>query len=219
MSFNQPVNRFRLDHIVPGKHFVTITRANSYHGHAMGGPGHQVVFRGFVNVPAYSEMHAMIDRSFRLRINKIEPLYAEYEGNCEDPYEHGGHDGFHENHNTSDGYYGSFDHGCSNQSGCNYYNNACSITDESFSGLISTLTNMSFESSRMQVAQNAIASNYFTSRQVSELMRMMTFDSSRLEIAKMAFGKTIDKENYWMVNNQFTFESSIVELNNYIHRS
>ncbi|MFM7055022.1 MAG: DUF4476 domain-containing protein, partial [Bacteroidota bacterium] len=59
----------------------------------------------------------------------------------------------------------------------------------------------------------------FTSRQVADMMGLMTFDSSRLELAKLAYGKTIDRENYWVVYNLFTFESSIVELNNYISRA
>jgi hypothetical protein len=46
----------------------------------------------------------------------------------------------------------------------------------------------------------------------------MTFDSSRLELAKLAYLSTVDKENFWVVYDLFTFESSIVELNEYISR-
>jgi hypothetical protein len=92
------------------------------------------------------------------------------------------------------------------------------MSDHEFDGLIHTLGRMSFESSRMQVARQAIASNNFSSRQIVSLMRLMTFESSRLEIAKAAYSKTLDRQNYWMVNDLFTFESSIVELNNFIHR-
>ena len=93
------------------------------------------------------------------------------------------------------------------------------MDDYAFSGLVSTIRNMDFESSRMAVVRNAIATNHFSARQVADLMRLMTFDSSRLEVAKWAYAKTIDRENYWVVYDLFTFESSIVELNQYINRA
>jgi hypothetical protein len=90
------------------------------------------------------------------------------------------------------------------------------MSEYEFSNLYRTINNLSFESSRMQVARQAIAANQFTSRQVMDLMRLMTFESSKLEIAKRAYQKTVDKQNYYMVNDIFTFESSIRDLNQYL---
>lgn len=93
------------------------------------------------------------------------------------------------------------------------------MSDYDFDQLRYTIDKLSFESSKMQVARQAISSNYFTSRQVAELVRMMTFESSKLDLAKNAFHKTIDKQNYFILNDTFTFESSILDLNEFIQRS
>ncbi len=93
------------------------------------------------------------------------------------------------------------------------------MSEYDFDQLRYTIDKLSFESSKMQVARQAISSNYFTSRQVAELVRMMTFESSKLDLAKNAFHKTIDKQNYFILNDTFTFESSILDLNEFIQRS
>ena len=188
--FTEPVTRFRMDDIVPGTRYITITKVANGGHHGYGGIRHLVVFSGYVDIPAASEVRAMVDRARRFRINRIEPLYA-----CEPVI---------------------------SQPVCNMppvIPVVYGMDDYAFGGLMNTLRNMSFESSRMAVARNAIMSNSFTSRQVADIMGLMTFDSSRLELAKLAYGKTIDRENYWVVYDLFTFESSIVELNNYISRA
>ena len=45
------------------------------------------------------------------------------------------------------------------------------------------------------------------------------FDSAKLEFAKLAYRNTIDRENFFMINNKFTFSSSVSELNNFIARA
>jgi len=68
----------------------------------------------------------------------------------------------------------------------------------------------------MTVAKQLINNNYFSSRQVARLIQQMTFESSKLELAKYAYSKTVDKSNYFIVNDQFSFESSITALSDYI---
>jgi hypothetical protein len=192
--FNEPVTRFHMDQLAPGRRHITITKLGRRGHYGMGGERHIVVFSGFVDIPAASEVRAMIDRANRFRINRIEPLFT-----YEEP-------GF---HNT----------GCHTPEPVicapapSYH-----MDDYAFNGLMNTLRGMHFESSKMSVARNAIRSNRFTARQAADIIGVMTFDSSRLELAKMAYLSTVDKENYWVVYDLFTFESSIVELNEYISR-
>jgi hypothetical protein len=195
--FIEPVTRFHLDHVAPGTRHITITKVSRRNGNGGYAPiRHLIVFSDYVDIPAASDVRAMIDRAYRFKINKVEPLYASA---TNAPYP-----------------------GCNMPPvvmGCSMIPMSFQMEDHSFNGLLGTLRNMHFESSRMAVVKNAIASNHFSSRQVAELMGHMTFDSSRLELAKMAYSKTIDKENYWVVYDLFTFESSIVELNQYINRA
>ncbi|MDQ3049950.1 MAG: DUF4476 domain-containing protein [Bacteroidota bacterium] len=88
-----------------------------------------------------------------------------------------------------------------------------------FDQLKNTISNLSFESSRLQVAKQALSANNVTSYQVAELVRMMTFESSKLDLAKFAFHRTVDKQNYYILNDAFSFESSIMDLNDFIYRT
>ena len=48
-------------------------------------------------------------------------------------------------------------------------------------------------------------------------MQSFDFESTKLEYAKFAYDFTYDKGNYFKVNDAFDFESSIEELDEYIH--
>ena len=97
--------------------------------------------------------------------------------------------------------------------------NSIGMNDYDFNNLVRTIDHLSFESSKLKVAKQAVAFNTLTSRQVAELVGMMTFESSKLELAKIAFKNTVDKQNYFIINDAFSFESSISELNEFIFRS
>ncbi len=90
------------------------------------------------------------------------------------------------------------------------------MSDYDFVQLKQVISNASFESSKIKIAEQAIAGNYFYAEQVADLMSLFTFESSKIEIAKLAYQHTLNKGKYYIVNNAFTFESSIDELNVYI---
>lgn len=86
----------------------------------------------------------------------------------------------------------------------------------SFGQLKQTVSNSTFESTKLSVFKQALAYNYFTSQQVLDIMNLFTFESYKVEVAKISYAKTLDPNNYYLVNNGFTFSSSVNELNNYI---
>ncbi len=89
--------------------------------------------------------------------------------------------------------------------------------DGAFGELLRTIDHQAFDSSRLLIAKQGIGSAYVTAAQVRRLMESMTFESTRLALAKFAFGRVIDKERYYIVNDAFTFSSSIRDLDRYIH--
>jgi hypothetical protein len=46
-------------------------------------------------------------------------------------------------------------------------------------------------------------------------MGLFSFEASKLEIAKYAWHHVVDKGNYFTINDAFTFDSSVDELNEY----
>jgi hypothetical protein len=90
-----------------------------------------------------------------------------------------------------------------------------SMNSSDFTQAKETLRKEWFENTRLTTAKQIIDRNYFTSQQVKELMLLFTFENNRLDIAKYAYGKTVDKRNYSVVNDAFTFNSK-EKLDQYI---
>lgn len=79
-----------------------------------------------------------------------------------------------------------------------------------------SIKSKSFEDSKLTIAKQIINTNCLLSSQVKEIMLIFSFEDTRLELAKFAYGYTLDIGNYYKVNDAFTFESSIDDLNDYI---
>ena len=85
-----------------------------------------------------------------------------------------------------------------------------------FESMKGSINSKSFEDSKLTLAKQVINSNCLLSSQVREIMQLFTYEESKLDFAKYAYGRTYDIGNYYKVNDAFTFESSIEELNGYI---
>ena len=85
-----------------------------------------------------------------------------------------------------------------------------------FESAKASIKSKSFEDSKFTVAKQILGSNCMLSSQVKEVMLLFDFENTRLDFAKFAWGKTFDYGNYYKLNDAFTFESSIDDLNKYI---
>lgn len=101
--------------------------------------------------------------------------------------------------------------GYSGRVGCGWPMSATEFAD-----VKKSIGSKSFEDSKMTLAKQVGGNRCFTVEQVKELMTLFSFEDSKLEIAKYAYDRTFDIDNYYKVNDAFTFESSIDDLNNHI---
>jgi hypothetical protein len=90
------------------------------------------------------------------------------------------------------------------------------MSNEDFMRVKASVQGQSFSNNKMEVAKQAIAAKGASAAQVRELMSEFTFDSDKLELAKFAYNHTADKDNYFEVNNAFSFSSNVSALNQYI---
>ena len=81
---------------------------------------------------------------------------------------------------------------------------------------ISMLSAQSFDDTRLSMAEQIIASNPMTVDQISQICKLFSFESNRLEWAKFAYPYCINKNEYHLLNETFTFNSSKQELMEYI---
>lgn len=93
----------------------------------------------------------------------------------------------------------------------------CLVTESDFTDVCASIRKQSFNSTRVAIARQIIqAKGCFTSHQVLDIVKLFDFEDSRLEIAKYAYAYTSDKENYYVLNDGFSFESSKTELSKFI---
>lgn len=85
-----------------------------------------------------------------------------------------------------------------------------------FGFMLQEISSQHFDSNRLQVAKQVISTNQLTSAQITDIVRLFSFESSRLEIAKFAYHYVVDPQRYFMVNNAFSFSSSVDDLNRFI---
>lgn len=74
----------------------------------------------------------------------------------------------------------------------------------------------SFEGTKATMAKQIGRDRCFTAAQVKEVMEVFSFEDTKLDFAKFAYDRTYDIGNYYKVNDAFSFESSIDELNKYV---
>lgn len=197
-----------ISNVSAGYHFIKVFRINQ--GHGNNHPSmHRPVFQGNIFIPCGYRILAMINRFNQYFIVKKAPLNQHYPNNYYNDYE---------NNDTYNGFYDQ-----DNGSNCNGDYNNYPASDNlvcmnlySFQALKSSIENKNFENSKLLIARQAATSNYFTSQQIFELTCLFTYESTKLEFAKFAYAHTIDKQNYYLVNNAFGFESSIMDLDGYI---
>jgi hypothetical protein len=85
-----------------------------------------------------------------------------------------------------------------------------------FENLQRVIRSQSFDSSKLKIAKQAITANNISSQQVLQLMNLFTFESYKLDLAKFAYPYTTDRQNYFMLYDGFTFQSSINQLARHI---
>ena len=90
------------------------------------------------------------------------------------------------------------------------------VQEGEFAQMKATIESKSFESSKLNLAKQAIRQKCVLASHVKQIMMLFSFESSKLDFAKYAHDYTYDISNYFKVNDAFTFESSIEELDKHI---
>lgn len=192
-------NTYTISNIRSGNHLLKVFRVRH---NANGRVNRSLFFSRSIFIPNNTFVEALVDHNRNLIVLSERPS-----GN------HGNNYGGNYGHNNGNYHGNNHDHNY----GGNYGNYNKPMGDYEFSMLKSTIASQSFDSRKLSIAKTALNRNAILSRQALELVGLMSFESNKLSLAKFAYEFTIDKGNYFMVNNAFGFSSSINELNRYIN--
>ena len=85
-----------------------------------------------------------------------------------------------------------------------------------FARLEMVLADIPFESRRLDAAIQTLHANRLSSHQLRSLLRLFSFERNRLELSKAAYPNIADPQNFFIVYDAFSFQSSIRDLNRFI---
>lgn len=92
------------------------------------------------------------------------------------------------------------------------------MSDADFATMKKSIQSKDFADTKMTVARQVVRSkSCISAAQVREVMGLFDFEDDKLVFAKFAYDYCVDKDNYFVVNDAFDFESTIEELDEYIH--
>jgi hypothetical protein len=195
----QTGNVIRMENVRPGNNTIEVFRINSHRGYN----NRMKVYQGYIQVQPRTEIFATVNPfQNQLRVDdavSIRPRNGNGWGN----------NGW-SNYNQFDDF---------NSPTCNtptYVPGPMAMDPISFNQLKQTMANSSFESTKLNIFKQALNMNYFTSTQIAEVMSLFAFESYKVDVAKSGYTKTLDPQNFYIVNNQFSFSSSVNELSRFV---
>lgn len=223
-------NYMRIESIAPGYHTVKVYRERNTGIFKIFGKMYEVVYSSSISVKPRTNVLISVDRFGKATVNESR-MNARF-GNGKDLSGRNGKsfDGnvdrsWDNNHdfdfgrgvsqgdydNDRDGKFGGRGNGSYND---NSYNR--SMSDLEFNRTLSSIQKEWSETNKVKSAKQMINSSYFTANQVKQMLQLFSMENNKLDLAKQAYIKTVDQENYFMVNSVFSFNSSKDELARYI---
>ena len=93
--------------------------------------------------------------------------------------------------------------------------NAC-MPAGNFNMSLSIIEKESFDNSKLSTAKQVASNNPLCVTQIMQICRLFSFEQTKLDFAKYAYRFCVDQNNYFILNDVFSFDSSKDELRKFI---
>ena len=237
--FEPYASYMRVSDLQPGYHSIKVYRERNFGIFTIFGQRYDLVFNNSMFIKPRSNVMISIDRFGRAQVFENRMGGRSFDWDDRDwKYDHdvnfdSGHndgdygvrdrDGRGENRDNRNGGYGN-NGGYDNNKGRygdnggygNGGNLSRAMTDYEFNHVLDNISKERFENNMLKSATQIINSNYFTSEQVKQMLQLFSFENNKLDLAKLAFDKTVDQRNFYIVNDVFSYSNSKDELARYI---
>lgn len=90
------------------------------------------------------------------------------------------------------------------------------LTDNDLTDLKARVDDRITDTEKLKLMKSVLEQRTYYSVQVRRMMDWLTFEGSKLDFAKWSYDKALDKQDYWKLEDAFTFSNSKDEFNNYI---
>ncbi|MGZ4090070.1 MAG: DUF4476 domain-containing protein [Bacteroidia bacterium] len=92
------------------------------------------------------------------------------------------------------------------------------MNDEAYEKLKTAVDEKPFEDNKMSIAKAGTNSNCLSVAQIKGICDLFTMDDHKLTYAKYAYAHCLDKQNYFQVNDVFTFPRYTEDLNKFLQQ-
>jgi len=87
-----------------------------------------------------------------------------------------------------------------------------------FNERLAAIKKTSFDKDRLSKSKQVFDDENLTTNQVIEVVKVFSFDDSKLDFAKWAYKITMDKKNYFRVEDHFSFNKSKNDLRDFVKK-
>jgi hypothetical protein len=234
--FEPSDNYMRIRDMKPGYHSIKVYRERNFGIFTIFGQGYDVVFNNSLLIKPQSNVMISIDRFGRAQVfeNRMGRGFDWSDRDWKNDHDfdfdggrnygdYGDRDGtgndrdsrWGDRNDRNDGYGTNGGYG-NNGSYGNGTNFGKTLSDVEFDRVLDNISRERSESNMMKSATQIINTNYLTSEQVKEMVQLFSSENNKLSLAELAYDRTVDKRNYFVVNDVFSYNSSKDELARYI---
>lgn len=169
---------------------------------------YEVVYNSSVNIKAGTSILLSVDRfgkttmtESRVAGGRFDRDWGSDDHNFD--YDHNGQRGDYDNNAGRD----------------NDYGYSRGMNDRDFYQVLQSIGKEWLESNKLKSAEQIVSTNSLTSAQVKQMVLMFNIENNKLALAKDAYRNTVDKENYSMIYDVFSFNSSKDDLARFVRSS
>lgn len=147
--------------------------------------------------------------------DRYDPNDDRYNSNDDVYYNSHNNDSYgHSNQNN----YGGGSNNFNNHQG-NWNNNSMPpvcMNAQDFNDLHTRVVDRMTDTDKLKLLQSVLKNRFISTEQAKQIVNWLSFESTKIEFAKWAYDNVSDKNNYWKLESEFTFESTKGEFNEFL---
>lgn len=218
--YSERDNTIRINNINPGHHSIQVYRTAGRGNDIFGRNRERLIYSNSLYVKPEHQVDIYIDRSGRADVRE-RSLNRKGRNNRDDDWDRDNnrwddYERWEDNRNNNGKWDDRYDRNDRDDRSDRNNDYGRGVPYESFQSMKQSLRRESFDNNRLTLAKQMMERNNFEAAQVREMLQLFSFESNRLELAKYAYRNTVDKRNYHLVYDMFSFTSSKDELSRYI---
>ncbi|MBZ0097967.1 MAG: DUF4476 domain-containing protein, partial [Taibaiella sp.] len=96
------------------------------------------------------------------------------------------------------------------------YANSNVLNNEDLKDMEARVEERITDTDKLKLMKSVLEDRTYYSVQVRTMLNWLVFESSRVDFAKWSYERVLDKQDYWKLEDAFTFSSSKDEFNEHI---